>query len=367
MMATSISRDLARATLAVLFIAGMIVASFWVLRPFLPAAIWATMIVVATWPLMLRVQSTLWDRRGLAVAVMTVVLLLGLIVPLALALTTIVAHSQDIASGVQWLATWSVPPLPDWVERLPLVGSRLAARWKEAAAIQPGEFSARLAPYTRQIIGWILGTAGTIGMVLVQFLLVVLIAAFLYATGETTADDVRRFARRLAGARGEHSARLAAQAIRSVALGIIVTALVQACLAGIGLAVCGVPFAAVLTALVFAFCIAQIGPLPVMIGAIVWTYWSGSAGWGSALLIWTLFVTTIDNVIRPVLIKKGADLPLWLVFSGVVGGLLAFGVVGLFVGPVVLAVSYSLLADWVNTAEPATASYDSGRRQVPVA
>jgi len=366
-MVTSISRDLARATLAVLFIAGMIVASFWVLRPFLPAMVWATMIVVATWPLMLRAQSALWGRRGLAVALMTVVLLLGLIVPLALTLTTIVAHSQDIASGVQRLATWSVPPPPDWVERLPLVGSRLAVRWKEVSAIDAEDFSARLAPYTRQIIGWILGTVGTIGMVLVQFLLVVLIAAFLYATGEATADGVRRFARRLAGPRGEHSARLAAQAIRSVALGIIVTALVQACMAGIGLAVCGVPFAAALTALVFALCIAQIGPLLVMIPAVVWTYWSGSAGWGSALLVWTLFVVTIDNVVRPVLIKKGADLPLWLVFSGVVGGLLAFGIVGLFVGPVVLAVSYSLLADWVNTAESATASHDSGRRRVPVA
>src|SRR2546427_8085133 len=247
-MVTSISRDLARATLAVLFIAGMIVASFWVLRPFLPAFVWATMIVVATWPLMLRVQSALWGRRGLAVAVMTVVLLLGLIVPLALALTTIVAHSQEIANGAQWLATWSVPPPPDWVERLPLVGSRLAVRWKEVSAIDAGDFSARLAPYTRQIIGWILGTVGTIGMVLVQFLLVVLIAAFLFATGEATADGVRRFARRLAGARGEDSARLAAQASRSAALGIIVTALVQAGLAGGGFDASVGPVAAALTA-----------------------------------------------------------------------------------------------------------------------
>jgi predicted PurR-regulated permease PerM len=138
-----------------------------------------------------------------------------------------------------------------------------------------------------------------------------------------------------------------------VALGIIVTALVQACLAGFGLLVAGVPYAAVLTALVFALCIAQLGPLPVLVLAVVWTYWSGSTGWAVALLLWTIFVTAIDNVIRPILIRKGADLPLWLVFSGVVGGLLAFGVVGLFVGPVVLAVSYSLLADWINTAEPA--------------
>src|SRR3989449_8450938 len=332
-MVTSISRDLARATLAVLFIAGMIVASFWVLRPFLPAFVWATMIVVATWPLMLRVQSALWGRRGLAVAVMTVVLLLGLIVPLALALTTIVAHSQEIASGAQWLATWAVPPPPDWVERLPLVGSRLAARWKEVSAIDAGDFSARLAPYTRQIIGWILGTVGTIGMVLVQFLLVVLIAAFLFATGEATADGVRRFARRLAGARGEHSARLAAQAIRGVALGIVVTALIQASLVAVGLVAVGVPFAGVLTAIAFVLSIVQIGPLPIMIGVVAWTYSSGSTGWATALVLWTVLVATIDNVIRPLLIKKGADLPLWLVFAGGVGGMLGFGVGRLLSGP----------------------------------
>jgi predicted PurR-regulated permease PerM len=361
-----VSRDLTRTTLGVLFIGGMIVASFWVLRPFLPAVIWATMIVVATWPLMLRVQSALWGRRGLAVAVMSIVLLLGLLVPLTLALTTIVAHSHQIASAVQWLVAWSVPSPPYWLDGLPLLGPRLVERWKEVAAIPPGELAERLAPYTRFVIAWFVGTAGTIGMVLVQFLLVVLVAAILYASGERVADGVCRFARRLAGAQGEHSARLAARAIRGVALGIIVTALVQACLAGIGLLVAGVPFAAVLTALVFALCIAQLGPLPVLVGAVAWTYWSGSTGWAAALLLWTLLVVSIDNVLRPVLIRKGADLPLWLVFSGVVGGLLAFGIVGLFVGPVVLAVSYSLLADWVYRAEPSTASYDSSPREVPV-
>ncbi len=365
-MEAPIQRDLTRTTLAVLFIGGMIVASFWVLRPFVPALIWATMIVVATWPLMVRVQSALWGRRGMAVAVMTVGLLLGLLVPLTLALLTIVAHSQEIVSGVQWLIAWSVPSPPGWLEGLPVLGSRLAARWKEVAAIPADEVAERLAPYTRVFLAWFLGTVGTVGMVLVQFLLIVLIAAFLYASGERAADGVCRFARRLAGPRGEHSARLAARAIRGVALGIIVTALVQACLAGIGLFVCGVPFAAVLTALVFALCIAQLGPLPVLVGAVAWTYWSGSTGWAIALLLWTLFVVSIDNVLRPVLIRKGADLPLWLVFSGVVGGLLAFGIVGLFVGPVVLAVSYSLLADWVHTPEPTTASYDDGRREVPV-
>ena len=368
MVDAPIFRDLARVTLGVLFIGGMIVASFWILRPLLPAAVWATMIVVATWPLMTRVQSVLWGRRGLAVAVMTVVLLFGLLGPLALALSTIVDRSQDIANWMQSLAGWSPPSPPGWLERLPLVGPRLATRWKEAAAAVATEgLSARLAPYSRQIIGWILGSIGAIGMVLVQFLLIVLFSGLLYASGETAADAVRRFARRLAGARGEHSARLAAQAIRGVALGIVVTALIQASLVAVGLVAVGVPFAGVLTAIAFVLSIVQIGPLPIMIGVVAWTYSSGSTGWATALVLWTVLVATIDNVIRPLLIKKGADLPLWLVFTGVIGGILGFGVVGLFVGPVVLAVSYSLLADWVNTAEPAMASHDAGGRHVPAA
>jgi predicted PurR-regulated permease PerM len=158
----------------------------------------------------------------------------------------------------------------------------------------------------------------------------------------------------VAGHHGERSARLAAQAIRGVALGIIVTALVQACLAGIGLAVAGVPFATVLTALVFVLCIGQIGPFPVLLAAVVWAYWSGHGGWAIALFVWAILVSSIDNVLRPMLIRKGSDMPLLLVFFGVVGGLLAFGIVGIFVGPVVLAVGYSLLVDWVNTAEAAS-------------
>lgn len=349
-----VSRDPARVTLAVVFIAGMIIASFWVLRPFLPAAIWATTIVVATWPLMLRVQSFLWGRRSLAVVVMTALLLLVLIVPLTLALATIVAHAEDIAGWVRWLATWTAPPPPDWLEQLPLAGQRLAAKWKEAAAISREEFSARLAPYTGQIVGFVVGTVGGAGKVLLHFLLVVLLAAILYAYGETAAEGVRRFVRRLAGTQGEKSVRLAAQAIRGVALGIIVTALVQTCLAGLGLAVVGVPFATVLTALVFVACIAQIGAALVLLPVVVWLYWTGHVGWAIAMLVWTILVGSVDNVLRPLLIRKGADLPLLLVFVGVVGGLLAFGIVGIFVGPVVLAVSYTLLRDWVDRGDPAT-------------
>src|SRR5205807_5948723 len=158
---------------------------------------------------------------------------------------------------------------------------------------------------------------------------------------------VRRFGRRLAGERGEQSVLLAGQAIRSVALGVVVTAVGQSVLGGVGLAVAGVPFAAVLTAVMFMLCIAQLGPLPVLVPAVVWLYWSGDSVWGTVLVIWSVLLSTVDSVVRPLLIRRGAHLPLVLLLAGVIGGLIAFGLVGIFLGPVVLAVGYTLLQSWI--------------------
>ncbi len=136
---------------------------------------------------------------------------------------------------------------------------------------------------------------------------------------------------------------LAAQAIRGVALGVVVTALLQTILGGIGVAIAGVPFAAVLTAIMFMLCIAQLGPILVLIGATVWVWMHSGAVAGTVMLIYSLAVGLMDNFVRPVLIKRGADLPLLLIFTGVVGGLVSLGLIGIFVGPVLLAVTYTLL------------------------
>jgi predicted PurR-regulated permease PerM len=154
--------------------------------------------------------------------------------------------------------------------------------------------------------------------------------------------------------RGEEVAILAAQAIRGVALGVVVTALIQTMLAGIGLFVAGIPLAGVLTAVILMLCLAQVGPMPVLIPAVIWLFWKDQSAWGIALGGWTLFLGTIDNIITPWLMKKGVDLPMLLVFAGVVGGLMVFGIIGLFVGPVVLAVTYTLLDAWVTGEGTAT-------------
>ena len=343
-----IARDLPRDILAVLFVGALIGVSFWILRPFLVAIIWATMIVVATWPLMVAVQARLWGRRALAVTVMTLVLLVVLIVPFLAVIGTIVANVDTIADWVQSLATDTLPPPPTWFRQLPLVGEQAARAWEQIAAKGIQELAARAAPYAGGIMKWFVAEIGNLGVVFAHSLLTIVIAAILYAQGETAAGTVGRFAARLSGATGEAVIRLAAQAIRGVALGVVVTALMQATLGGLGLAVAGVPFAAVLTALMFFFAVAQVGAVPVLVPAVIWLYWSDEATRGTFLLILTIVVGTLDNVVRPLLIKKGVDLPLLLIFAGVVGGLIAFGLIGIFVGPVVLAVAYSLLEAWVN-------------------
>jgi len=136
-------------------------------------------------------------------------------------------------------------------------------------------------------------------------------------------------------------------------MGVVVTAILQSILAGLGLLVAGVPFPALLTLLMFLLSVAQIGPAPVLIGAIVLVYYQSGVLWGSGLLVWSIFCVTLDNVLRPMLIRRGADLPLLLIFAGVIGGLIAFGVIGLFIGPVVLAVAYTLLLDWVSEGDVA--------------
>jgi len=347
------SLDLARITLQLLALGALIASSVWILRPFLVALTWATMIAVATWPLLLHVQAWLGGKRSLAVAVMTIALLLTLVVPLYFGISTIMGNAERIAGWSESLATLTIPQPPAWVGGLPVVGSKLAARWEQLAAAGPEQLSAHLVPLARMLVPWFVGQVGSIGLLLVQFLLTVIIAAILYANGETAARGADHFARRLAGPQGENAVHLAAQAVRAVALGVIVTAILQSALAGIGLAIAGVPFATVLTAAIFVLAIAQVGAAPVLIPAVIWVYARSGALWGTGFLVWAIFCATFDNILRPLLIKRGADLPLLLIFTGVVGGLIAFGIVGLFIGPVVLAVAYTLLVDWVSERNPA--------------
>jgi predicted PurR-regulated permease PerM len=314
--------------------------------------IWAVMIVIPTWPLMLRLQRLL-GRRWLAAGVASFILLLLLIVPVLATVVTIADHVEDIKGWARYAREFRLPAPPAWLAGLPFVGERASELWREAATDGVESLGNNLAPYAGDLVQWFIARIGTFGAILLQLVLTVLATAVLYVNGERAADAALRFGSRLAGEQGEAAVRLSGQAIRGVALGVVVTALLQALIGGAGLAVAGVPFAAVLTALMFLLAVAQVGAAVVLVVPIIWLYWSDAPGWGTFLLVVAGVTATIDNVVRPILIKKGADLPLLLVFIGVIGGLIAFGLIGIFAGPVVLAVSYTLMRAWLGIgAEP---------------
>lgn len=345
-----LTQNVLHVTLQLLLIGILIAASFLIIRPFIPSLIWAATIVMATWPFMLKVEARLWRKRSLAVAAMTIIILFLFIVPFSLAVLAIIENSDKISGWVKSIQSQALPALPHWLSGIPILGPKLSSAW-ESIRTGPEGISARLAPYAGQLLNWFLYQAGGVGMILIQFFLTVIITAILYSKGEIVAAGIIRFARRLGGDHGETIAVLTVQTVRGIAIGVIGTALIQSLFAGIGLAVSGVPAVAILTAVIFILCVAQVGPSLVLIPAVIWLYYSGHNTWGTILLVWAVFVGTFDNFLRPYLIRKGADLPFLLIFAGVVGGLVTFGVVGLFIGPVVLAITYRLLVVWVESGK----------------
>jgi predicted PurR-regulated permease PerM len=346
--------DVTRTTLQVLAIGIFIIAVVWIIRPFLAPIIWASMIVVTTWPILRALQTRLKNKRSLAAAIMTAGLLLIVLVPISLALIAIIRGADDVYIWAKSLKSLKLPPLPEWISTIPLAGPRFAVFWERFSHTGPEGLVTYVTPYARQALQWFVTQAGNAGMIVAQFFLTVIIAAVLYVRGEDVSAGIVNIARRLAGQHGVEAAYFAGKAIRGVALGVVVTAFIQAAVGGIGLILAGVPAAALLTAVMFVLCLAQIGPAPVLIPTLIWVYWSDGPLWGTILLVFAVLAMTLDNFVRPVLIRKGADLSLIVIFAGVIGGLLAFGIIGLFIGPVVLAVAHTLLHAWVSGGQGET-------------
>src|SRR6187399_2283174 len=347
--------DILRATILILLILILMVASLWTMMAFIGPLVWATAIVIATWPLLLWVQRHVGNSRGLATTVMILVMMIIFIVPFWAALGAMLDASVDGVEVVRSYLKNGLGPPPSWLANVPFAGERLTAEWQALSAAGPEQFAETIRPYVKSVAAWLLAITGGFGGLLGHFLLTVIIAGILYATGETAASGVRAFASRLAGERGDAAVILAGQSVQSVALGVVVTALVQTALVGISIWVAGIPHPGLLTAIVFVLCIAQLGPILVLIPATIWMYSHASGMAATLFLIYSIPMVLLDNILRPILISRGVELPLILIIAGVIGGLVAFGVIGLFIGPVILAVTYSSLGVWIAD-KPATAA-----------
>jgi predicted PurR-regulated permease PerM len=340
--------ELIRRVAVILGVAAIAAVSVWIMAPFLPAILWAGTIAVATWPVLLQLQALLGGRRWAATTVLTLVLAVGFFIPLLMVVGMIAQHAGDAAELARDLSSKGLPPAPAWLEALPVVGHRAAAEWTAVAALDAAAVQERLEPGLKLATRWLLGSAGSLLRLVLQVILAMAITALMYANGERVAAGLRAFFRRLGGPAAEALVPLAASSARGVALGVVVTAALQALLTGIALAFAGVPGAALLGGLALVLCLAQIGPLLILVAAVGWLYWTHQVTAAIVLGIVSLGLISMDNVIKPILITRGAKLPLLLVFVGVIGGMLSFGLIGIFIGPVVLAVCWTLLQSWVG-------------------
>jgi len=347
------TRDLTRSILVVLFILGLTAGCLLILRPFLTALVGATTIAISTWPMLKGLERRWGGRRGLAIAGMMVLLAIAILAPVYFGAVATVQGAGTLSEWARELPNRTLPAAPDWLVGVPLLGPRLERAWGELATGGGEGIKARLSAHTGEILGWLMGRLGNLAGMLVEVLVTLGLTGFLYTRGEKVAAVLLRFARRLAGSRGEQAARLAALATRGVGLGVVLTPLIQSILAGIGMAVAGVPRVGLLALAVLLSCLAQVGPIPALLIPVAWLYAHGSVLAASGLLAWAIVVHVSGPIVRPLLIKRGVDLPMVLIVSGVIGGVVAFGAVGLFIGPVLLAVATSLLESWMADDEAA--------------
>jgi len=344
--------DIARILFVIVILSALTIGSLYILRPFIPGLIWATTIVVATWPVMLAAQRRVGNRRWIATVVMLIILLVVIALPLYEAISTLALHAADIMGTIKLLPSYALPPPPSWVGEIPLAGQRVAHEWQTLSDAGPGGILAKLEPYLTIVARWMLGHAAAVGVFVIHMFVTIIIAGILYSQGEAAGRFVTRFATRLAAQRGAAAVKLAGLAIRAVALGIVVTAVAQSALGGLGLWIAGVPAAGILTAVMLMLCLAQIGPLLPLLGGVAWLFMHDATVAAILLLIWSVAVAMLDSLLRPVLIRRGVNLSMLLILAGVLGGMFAFGIVGLFVGPVILAVASTLLEAWMNEPPP---------------
>jgi predicted PurR-regulated permease PerM len=358
MNGTQRSDKIVAIAVATLLAAGCIV----VLYPFVSALLWALILCFVTWPTFLWGVRLLGGRRTLAATLMALLVAALLVVPLVAVSLSLADNVSNLATVVSRTLEQGVPEPPAWVADIPLVGHRLHLAWQELT-----HDSSRVATTLQRLVvpvsRWLLSQGVALGAGVLYLTLSVLMLFFLYRDGAALAARLQEVTGRIAGARAQRLLDLAVSTVRGVVYGILGSLLAQGILAAIGFLVAGVPGALLLGFLTLFLAIVPGGPALLWLPASLWLYKQGATGWAIFLALWgVLVVGTADNVIKPYLIGRGSDLPFIIVLLGVLGGAVAFGVIGIFLGPTLLAIGYTVVRDWA-LAEPVAAAVVPGHEQ----
>lgn len=323
-----------------------------VLQPFVTALLGAAIVCFSTWPVYQYAEQKLHGNRTFAALLMTIALVLLMVLPLMFLASTL---SDSITYAVDWArATLAegAPALPDWVKNLPMVGGYLDQNWNELVASREKleALTIKLMPAVQQ---GAIKFAVMLGEGVVQLSLVAFLAFFFYRDGKALIAWLRSILPRVAGTIAPELLEIVGGTTRSVVYGIVGTAIIQGIVAAIGFLIAGVPAAALLGFLTFILSMAPVGPPLVWIGATVWLAYQHEIGWAIFMAVYGFFaISGVDNVIKPILISRGSSLPFVLVFVGALGGAVAFGFIGIFLGPTLLAVGYALMRHWAQSERP---------------
>jgi predicted PurR-regulated permease PerM len=317
-----------------------------VVAPFITALLWGAILAFSTYHPYLRLAGVLGGRRGLAALLAVLAILVVLIGPVIYAGSAFATRVPDLVLGVQARLGAGAPPLPDWIGHLPVLGPRLEEMWEAGAARNP-EVVARLRQIAAPFFGAVLAAGLSVVHGIGLLILSVLFAGFFYLSGDKLARALQGGMRRVAGAQAPILLGLIGSTVKGVVYGILGTSLAQALLCAAGYWIAGLPSPGLLGLATFFLAVIPGGPLLIVVPGTIWLVQQGDPGWAAFLVVWTLAVgIAIDNVLKPIIIGRSSDVPFILIMLGILGGAAAFGLLGVFVGPTLLAVAHTVLSDW---------------------
>jgi predicted PurR-regulated permease PerM len=327
----------------------LLIITVWCLKivgPFIEPIVWGIIIAIAAHPLYSRLREVLGNRHKTAATLFTFAFLIIMIVPTVLLTDTLIGGIKMLVDKIKD-GSLSIPPPPESLGNIMLIGEPLAKFWLLASENIHSALQ-QLSPVLKVIGSWLLSAATGAGIAILRFVVAIIIAGILLANSSGGNRIARAITHRLAAEKGEYFADLAEATVRSVANGILGVALIQSLLAGISFMVVGVPAAGLWALLCLILSIAQIGTAPILIPVVIYLFYNADTFTAVAFLIWSIPLSLIDNILKPILLGRGVKTPMAIIFIGAIGGLLNSGVIGLFIGAVTLALGYELFLMWLN-------------------
>ncbi|WP_343189259.1 AI-2E family transporter YdiK [Buchnera aphidicola (Chaitoregma tattakana)] len=330
---------------SLLFVVLLSFLSFLILKPFVFSFIWSCMIVISTWPIMIKLQKFFFNKRYFAIIVMTFLVFLLMLMPILFFFNVIIYNSKSFIMSL-FSEDFKLPQLL-CLKNIPFIGKRIFFSYQKLSLHNSTNFIKYLQPYIVKLSELFLRKISYFSYLVAQLNFVLIFNILLYSNGEKFVNLVKNISLRVSSKYGYSIVYLVVRSIRTISLVVLVTTFVQSLFGWVGVLISRVPYCSFFLFLIFLFCFLQLGPLPVLIPLSIWLFINNNFLFGIILVFWSILICILDNTLKPALIQLGMRLPFFVILFGVIGGLLAFGIIGVFIGPIILLIMYRLILLWL--------------------